>query len=77
MKNHVTVEATRKFIKVQRLIALLVMFIGMGLMAFGASKSGTPEAEPGAVVAGVGFLLLAVGIGWRVILRILQWWHHA
>jgi FtsH-binding integral membrane protein len=75
--GHVTTEATRKFIKVQRLIALVVMFVGMGLMMFGASKGNTPERAAGAAVAAVGFLLLMLGISWRVVLRVLQWWHHA
>ena len=74
--KHVTTEATRKFIKVQRLIALMVMFAGIGLMGLGMSFPPEQNLER-ATIALPGMALLFFGMLWRLILRVLHWWHHA
>jgi hypothetical protein len=74
--NHVTVEATKKFIKVQRLVALGVMFAGMGLMGVAMLQQWDDQVQK-ASLAAIGMVILFAGMAWRGILRLLHWWHHA
>lgn len=73
--THVTVEKTRKSIKIQRLIALMMILTGATLTIVGVLAAEN-EPQPSPVVSGIGSLITVGGIGWRIVLRALTWWHH-
>lgn len=72
---HVTIEKTRKSIKIQRLLALMMILTGATLTVVGVLAAEN-EPQPSPVVSGIGSLIAVVGIVWRIALRALTWWHH-
>jgi len=76
--KHVTTEGTRKFIKIQQLIAFVMLLCGLGLIVAGAQTVGGQGAAPGTgggMLLG-GVLMFTVAVAWRIVLRVLKWWHH-
>ena len=76
--RHVTTEATGKGIKIQQLIALVMLLAGLGLIIAGAQTVGEQGAAPGTgggMLFG-GMLMFTVAVAWRIVLRMLKWWHH-
>jgi hypothetical protein len=76
--RHVTTEATGKGIKIQQLIALVMLLAGLGLIIAGAQTVGAQGAAPGTgggMLLG-GMLMFTVAVAWRIVLRMLKWWHH-
>ena len=76
--RHVTTEATGKGIKIQQLIALVMLLAGLGLIIAGAQTVGEQGAAPGTgggMLLG-GMLMFTVAVLWRIVLRMLKWWHH-
>jgi hypothetical protein len=81
--RHVTTEATGKGIKLQQLIALVMLLGGLGLFVAGVQSVGpaNPAAAAadrgaGALMTLGGMLMFTVGVAWRIVLRVLKWWHH-
>jgi len=60
----VTVQQTRKRIKVQQPFALVTFALGVGLMIM----AGQTSEGPG--------LTLFAGVVWLLGLRVAKWWHH-
>jgi hypothetical protein len=76
--RHVTTEATGKGIKLQQLIAFVMLLVGLGLIIAGMQTVGGHGAEPGTgggMFLG-GVLMFTVAVVWRIVLRMLKWWHH-
>ena len=75
VRGHVTIEKTSKALKLQQLLGLLCIVIGLALVAIGASanKPGSTEINP---IVPVGSLLFVGGLVWRIITRLRIWWHH-
>ena len=76
--RHVTTEATGKGIKLQQLIAFVMLIVGLGLIIAGVQTVGGQGAEPG-TGGGMffgGVLMFTVAVVWRIVLRMLKWWHH-
>jgi len=68
----VITELQSKRIKTHKLMAALMMIVGL-VMAFGAASAG---AQSSAATVGIGTLLfLAGGVYWFVT-RFRSWWHH-
>ena len=76
--RHVTTEATGKGIKLQQLIAFVMLLVGLGLIIAGVQTVGGQDAAPGTgggMFLG-GVLMFTVAVVWRIVLRMLKWWHH-
>lgn len=69
----VTVQQTRKRIKVQQPFALLTFVLGMTLM-FMAGQ--TDDASQKQAMMGNGGLTLFGGVVWLLGLRVAKWWFH-
>lgn len=74
VKGHVTVEATRKSIKFQQLLATLTVITGIVLLVV-ANQSPEDPAKEATIVNGT--LTLTGGVIWSVFMRLARWWHHA
>lgn len=75
VKGHVTIERTAKSLKLQQLMGLACIVLGLVLVAAGASTEpeGSKEVS-GSMLAG-GMLFL-VGLAWRLVTRMRIWWNH-
>ena len=69
----VTVQQTRKRIKVQQPFALATFALGIGLMIMGGQS---PEGAQRAAMMGNGGLTLFGGAVWLLGLRVAKWWYH-
>lgn len=75
IKGHVTIEKTRKSLKLQQLLGLFSILIGLSLI--GAAVYGRePDSKEMSPILPMGSLLFLVGLVWRVVTRIRIWWHH-
>jgi hypothetical protein len=75
MTGHVTIEKTKKALKVQQLLGLLCIVIGIAMVGAGISTQDPGSREPSRLVM-MGSPLVLVGIVWRVVTRVRIWWHH-
>lgn len=69
----VTVQQTRKRIKVQQPFALLTFALGIGLMMMAGQSAEGPDK---AALMGNGGLTLFGGVVWLLGLRVAKWWFH-
>jgi hypothetical protein len=69
----ITVQQTRKRIKVQQPFALATFALGVGLMIMAGQAS---EGPGKAAMMGNGGLTLFGGAVWLLGLRVAKWWHH-
>ena len=69
----ITVQQTRKRIKVQQPFALATFALGVGLMIMAGQSSVGPDK---AAMMGNGGLTLFGGAVWLLGLRVAKWWHH-
>jgi hypothetical protein len=77
--RHVTVEGTQKSIKIQQLIALILLVSGPVLMIIGtqiAAGTNRQDAPAGGFMLIAGTIMLFVAVVWRIVLRVMKWWHH-
>ena len=65
-----TVEQTGKKYKLQQLLSVLVIIVGV-IMVIAATSGDKPGGD-----AGLGGLAILVGIIWYIITRFTTWWHH-
>lgn len=75
VRGHVTTEATGKGLKLQQLLAVLLLIVGFmwaGLSA-GLAEPGKAAAASG-VSTGIG--ISAAGFVWYAVVRMMRWWHH-
>jgi hypothetical protein len=75
MTGHVTVEKTKKALKVQQLLGLLAIVVGIAMVGIGISSRDPGSSEPSRLVM-MGSPLVLLGLVWRVITRMRIWWHH-
>jgi uncharacterized membrane protein len=73
--GHVTIEKTKKSLKLQQLLGLLCIVLGLVLVGLGVSTSEQGSKEPSGLVMAGGPLFM-LGLVWRIITRIRIWWHH-
>jgi hypothetical protein len=73
--RHVTTEGTSKTIKIQQLIALLMILGGALAVVLAAQLPGGPNEQQAAQFVG-GISAVAFGILWRIVLRLAKWWYH-
>lgn len=73
MANHTTIEQTRKSLKLQRLMASMTLFFGVGLIIMAANNGEKPDSSPTMIN---GILTTVGGIAWIIGLRVAKWWHH-
>tara|TARA_R110002073_G_scaffold44656_4_gene123741 strand:+ start:5811 stop:6134 length:324 start_codon:yes stop_codon:yes gene_type:complete len=64
-----TTQLTSKSLKLQSLIAGIIFIVGM-FMVIGS------DPAPDDNGAGIGSLLLVVGVLWYIVTRFRIWWHH-
>ena len=69
----VTVQQTRKRIKIQQPFALATLALGVTLMVMGSQSGQQPENN--ASMAN-GILTAFAGLVWLLGLRVAKWWHH-
>jgi hypothetical protein len=69
----VTIQQTRKTIKIQKPFAVITLGIGAGLMLY-ASQSG--ERLPNNATMINGWLTCFAGVVWVSGLRLARWWYH-
>lgn len=69
----VTVQQTRKRIKVQQPFALLTFALGIGLLFMGGQSD---DAAQKSAMIGNGGLTLFGGVVWLLGLRVAKWWFH-
>ncbi len=70
MKGHVTIEQTKKSIKVQEIVSFL--FLGLCVLVLFIGLIGENES-----LITVGLIGLFVGSIWKYIfIRLQKWWHH-
>jgi hypothetical protein len=69
----VTVQQTRKRIKVQQPFALATLLLGAALMFIGGQSEQEPQR---AAMMANGGLTLFCGIVWMTGLRVAKWWFH-
>jgi hypothetical protein len=75
VKGHVTIEKTGKSLKMQQLLGLLCIVLGLVLVGLGVSANTPGSREPSAL-AMVGAPLFVLGLAWRIVTRMRIWWHH-
>jgi hypothetical protein len=75
MTGHVTIEKTKKSLKVQQLLGLLAIVFGIAMVGIGISSQDPGSKEPSGLVM-MGSPLVLIGLVWRVITRMRIWWHH-
>jgi len=63
------IEKTSKRFKLQLILTWLVMMVGMVVLVLGWIAGGV------GLLVGIGVFML--GAVWRVLVRLLIWWHHA
>lgn len=69
----VTVQQTRKRIKIQQPFALATLLLGAALMFIGGQSEQEPQR---AAMMANGGLTLFSGITWLIGLRVAKWWFH-
>jgi|688.fasta_scaffold1150348_2 hypothetical protein len=69
----VTVQQTRKRIKIQQPFALLTFVLGLTLMIMGGQEADGPQKT---AMMGNGGLTLFGGAVWLLGLRVAKWWFH-
>jgi len=57
-----TIQQTSKGLKLQQIVAVVLMLIGLGVIMF----------RPDSPIVG----LLALGLVWWVVVKMLIWWRH-
>lgn len=73
--GHVTIEKTKKSLKLQQLLALLCLVLGITLVGVGVSSQEPGSKETSGLLM-VGSPLCLLGLAWRIITRVRIWWHH-
>jgi hypothetical protein len=74
IRGHVRTEQNRKSLKFQQLLAACTVVLGVVLLIM---SSQAEVAEGGTNTLAVnGFLTLAGGIAWNLVVKALMWWHH-
>lgn len=66
-----TVEQTSKRYKLQQLLSVLLIGVGVIVVISGVSAE-----QPSGGSAAVGTLLIVAGFIWYIIARFTTWWHH-
>lgn len=74
IRGHVTVEQTKKSLKMQRLLAILTLLFGIGLVIAG-QQTGQDKVDAQLTQVNGTLTIIAACI-WIVVLRVLVWWHH-
>ena len=69
----ITVQQTRKWIKVQQPFALLTFALGATLLIMGGQSADGPQKS---AMMRNGALTLFGGAVWLLGLRVAKWWHH-
>ena len=70
--DSVTIQQTRKVIKIQQAIAMLVLVLGIVLTVMASSG---PDAAKSSMTAN-GILTSIGGVVWLIGMRMAKWWHH-
>jgi hypothetical protein len=73
MMGEVTVQNTRKRIKIQQPFALLTFVLGVTILIMGGQ---TADAAQKTAMMGNGGLTLFGGAVWLLGLRVAKWWFH-
>jgi hypothetical protein len=71
--DSVTIQQTRKVIKIQQAIAMLVLVLGIVLTVM--ANSAGPDAAKSSMMAN-GILTSIGGVVWLIGMRMAKWWHH-
>jgi len=71
--SEITMQQTRKRIKVQQPFALLTFVLGVTLMVMGGQET---DAAQKTAMMGNGGLTLFGGVVWLLGLRVAKWWFH-
>jgi hypothetical protein len=74
IRGQVRTEQTRKSLKFQQLLAVCTVITGIVLLIM-SSQAEVPEGGSNTLAIN-GFLTLAAGSIWNLIVRSLMWWHH-
>ena len=75
VRGHVTIEKTGKSLKLQQLLGLFCIVLGLAMALLGISTDAPGGTEPSAF-ATAGILLFMLGLVWRIVTRMRIWWHH-
>ena len=75
ISGHVTVEKTRKSLKLHQLLSLLCIVIGFCTVAIASSLRKPGSTEMGVGVPVGGFMFIG-GLVWRGVTNVRVWWHH-
>lgn len=74
IRGHVTTESTGKGLKLQQLLAILLLIVGFCWMVIGSQGPRVDGKPPAGMMTG-GYAA-AAGMVWYVTARVLRWWHH-
>lgn len=74
VRGHVTIEKHGKSLKLQQLLSILTLVLGIILVVVGSQQIGQDGAIAASTVNGV--LTTFGGVVWLVVVKILMWWHH-
>ena len=66
--NLVTIQKTAKTLKMQSLIAVVMLLVGIVMLSAGSQ---------GGEVSPVAPWLIFVGFIWLIVTRVRKWWHHS
>ena len=69
--NAQTIEQTGKRFKLQILLSILVMIVGIIMSVSQVNKS---EPSQGAIIGG--FLICIIGAIWLIVVKFCTWWYH-
>lgn len=74
IRGHVTIEKHRKSLKLQQVLSILTLVLGIVLVVVGAQQAGQDSAPATATVNGI--LTTLGGLVWLSVVKVLMWWHH-
>jgi len=73
--GHVTIEKTKKSLKLQKLLSFVSIVLGITLVFAGMNSAGPESKEPSSLLM-TGSLLFVLGLAWWIITRMRIWWNH-
>lgn len=71
VKGHVTIEKTKKWIKLLGLINTIAFIVGIGMIIVGKN-----EQEPNEDMFAKGIIIVVITVIMGLFLRIAKWWNH-
>ena len=69
VRGHVTIEKHGKSLKLQQLISVCLLLVGIGLVFANVSEGGNSRTAAGAMTSVAGML-------WLAVTKVRMWWHH-